>query len=81
MAFRELPIDVAMCAAMMQAPQWPRPKSDRSNLDGKLGNQQEFVAGEWGLDMSGYEAGREAERRSSLARENAWRVDGEADRQ
>lgn len=34
---------------------------------------QKFVSGEWGVELAGYEAGREAERRKSTERAQAWR--------
>jgi hypothetical protein len=48
-------------------------KADKATLKRRKALTKKFVAGEWGLDLSGYEAGRESERRSAQARENAWR--------
>jgi len=48
-------------------------KADKATLKRRKALTKKFVAGEWGLDLNGYEAGREADRRSALARENSWR--------
>jgi hypothetical protein len=34
---------------------------------------QKFVSGEWGVELAGYEAGREADRGKAAERAQAWR--------
>ena len=34
---------------------------------------QKFVAGEWGVELAGYEAARETDRRAAAKRAKAWR--------
>ncbi len=34
---------------------------------------QKFVTGEWGLELTGYEQARSADRRKAAERANAWR--------
>ena len=48
-------------------------KVDPAMLKRRKALTKKFVAGEWGLDLSGCEADREAERHSAEARAKAWR--------
>jgi hypothetical protein len=48
-------------------------KADKAMLKRRKALTKKFVAGEWGLDLTGYEAGRTAERRSAENRAKAWR--------
>jgi hypothetical protein len=38
-----------------------------------------FITGEYGVELSGFEESRAADRRKSKERANRWRVDGVAD--
>jgi len=49
-------------------------RADKTLLKRRKALTKKFVAGEWGLDLTGYEAAREAERRAAEAREKAWRA-------
>ena len=48
-------------------------KADKEMLKRRKALTKNFVAGEWGFELSGYEAIREADRRSSAERSRAWR--------
>jgi hypothetical protein len=48
-------------------------KPEKAMLKRREALTKKFVAGEWGLDLSSYEAGGDAQRRSAQAWENAWR--------
>jgi len=50
-----------------------RVKADKAMLKRRKALTQKFVSGEWGVELAGYEAGREADRRSAAQREGAWR--------
>ncbi len=49
-------------------------KADKAMLKRRQALAKKFVAGDWGLDLGAYEAGREGERRSAAARERASRA-------
>ena len=49
-------------------------KADKAMLQRRKALTKRFVSGEWGLDLTGYEAGRKAERRLAEARARAWRA-------
>jgi len=34
---------------------------------------EKFLTGEWGVDLTGFEEGREADRKTAEARDRAWR--------
>ena len=48
-------------------------KADTAMLKRRKALTQKFVAGEWGFDLTGYEAARAADRRSSAKRAKTWR--------
>jgi hypothetical protein len=48
-------------------------KVDKAMLKRRKALTKKFVAGEWNVGLTGYEAGRKAERRLAEAREKAWR--------
>lgn len=48
-------------------------KVDKAMLRRRRALTRKFVAGEWGFELAGYEAAREADRRSSAERAKAWR--------
>jgi hypothetical protein len=48
-------------------------KADKAMLKRRKALTKKFVAGEWGFKLAGYEAVREADRRSSAERARAWR--------
>jgi hypothetical protein len=48
-------------------------KADKAMLKRRRALTQEFVAGNWGVDLAGYEAARAADRRSTAEREKTWR--------
>lgn len=49
-------------------------KADKGMLRRRKALTKKFVSGKWGFDLGGYEAGREADRRSAAARNKAWRA-------
>jgi hypothetical protein len=48
-------------------------EADEAMLHRRKELTQKFVSGEWGVELVGYEAGREADRRKSAERAQAWR--------
>ena len=48
-------------------------KADKAMLKRRKELTQKFITGEWGLELAGYEAAREADRRSAAERSKAWR--------
>jgi hypothetical protein len=48
-------------------------KVDKAMLKLRKALTKKFVAGEWGLDLTGYDEARETERRKAEAREKTWR--------
>ena|ERR1700676_533795 len=50
-----------------------RVKADKAMLKRRKALTQKFVSGQWGVELAGYEAGREADRRSPARRAKAWR--------
>lgn len=46
--------------------------ADRAALKRRKHLMRKFVTGEWGVDLDGAEAGREADRRTAKARADAW---------
>ena len=47
--------------------------ADEAMLQRRRETTQKFVSGEWGVELAGFEAGREADRRESAERAHAWR--------
>jgi hypothetical protein len=48
-------------------------KADEAMLRRRKELTQKFVSGEWGVELAGYEEGREVDRRKSAERAQAWR--------
>jgi hypothetical protein len=48
-------------------------KADRKMVKRRRALTQKFVAGEWGVELTGYEAARKADRRKAEKRAHAWR--------
>ena len=48
-------------------------KADKAAMRRRKAVTQKFVAGEWGANLTGYEAAGEADRRAAKARESSWR--------
>jgi plasmid stability protein len=46
---------------------------DDAMLEARRQLAEKFVSGEWGAELSGFEAARAADRDSATARERAWR--------
>jgi hypothetical protein len=46
---------------------------DKATLKRRKELTRKFVSGEWGVVLAGYEAARDADRRSASLRSNAWR--------
>src|SRR5258708_7212700 len=47
--------------------------ADKAILKRRKALTKKFVAGDWGFELSGYEAARKADRRSSAEQARAWR--------
>src|SRR5712672_1926899 len=48
-------------------------RADAAMLEARKRIAKKFLTGEWGLDLSGFEEGRKADRDASKAQERAWR--------
>ncbi len=48
-------------------------KAGKAMLKRRKALTRKFVAGEWGVELAGYEAAREADRRAAAKRAKAWR--------
>jgi plasmid stability protein len=48
-------------------------KTDKATLKRREEMTRKFVSGEWGMELAGYEKGRDADRNSEDARNKAWR--------
>ncbi len=48
-------------------------KADKAAVKRRKALTARFVAGQWGVELTGCEPAREADRRSAKARENSWR--------
>src|SRR5437879_1817398 len=48
-------------------------KAGKAMLKRRKALTQKFVSGKWGVDLAGYEAAREIDRRSAAKRAKAWR--------
>ncbi len=55
-------------------------ESDEAMLGRRKELTQKFVSGEWGVELAGYEAGREADRRKSAERARPGASNGHVDR-
>lgn len=49
-------------------------KADRDMLDRRREIVGKFISGEWGVELSGYEAGRASDRESAQERAGRWRT-------
>jgi plasmid stability protein len=59
-------------ALATDAGQFPR-QDEAACLAHRLEMTQKFLTGEWGVELAGYEEGREADRRKEHERLQAWR--------
>src|SRR5258708_8633950 len=48
-------------------------KAGKSVLKRRKALTQKFLSGQWGIEFAGYEAAREADRRSAAKRAKTWR--------
>lgn len=48
-------------------------RANKAMLKRRKALTQKFVAGQWGVELAGYESAREADRRTAARRANAWR--------
>lgn len=48
-------------------------KADKAVLKRRREMTRKFISGEWGVELAGYEAAQEADRRSDAEHANAWR--------
>src|SRR5262245_36764156 len=48
--------------------------ADQSSLDRRKEIADKFLSGEWGVELSGFEAGRAADRESARERSERWRT-------
>jgi hypothetical protein len=48
-------------------------KAGKAMLKRRKALTRKFVTGEWGVELAGYEAAREADRRAAAKRAKAWR--------
>jgi len=48
-------------------------KADKAMLKRRRELTRKFVSGEWGLELAGFEAAQEADRRAASKRASAWR--------
>jgi hypothetical protein len=48
-------------------------KADKAMLKRRKEIARKFISGEWGVELAGFEANREADRTSALKRTKAWR--------
>lgn len=49
-------------------------KADQATLDRRREIAEKFISGEWGVELTGYEAGRAADRESARERAGRWRT-------
>lgn len=50
-----------------------RPHTDKAGLARRRALTRKFVSGEWGVELSGYEAAQEKDRVAGTKRARAWR--------
>jgi hypothetical protein len=49
-------------------------QADQMSLERRKEIAEKFISGEWGVELSGYEAGRAADRDSARERGERWRA-------
>ena len=47
--------------------------ADAAMLEARRQIAEKFISGEWGTELSGFEAARESDRKRAAAREDEWR--------
>ena len=66
--------DEAVTDLLRQALPGSTPRTaDAAMLDARQQIAEKFISGEWGTELSGYEAARKADRELARARDDAWR--------
>jgi hypothetical protein len=48
--------------------------ADQASLDRRREIAEKFISGEWGVELSGFEAGRAADREAARERSERWRT-------